>query len=128
MATPGQLSAGVVDLPEEGRSKLISLLTFDELPDYKEVLERAKEIAILCVTYAFHAYPAEAEKGDISAMIGGAPYLMAPLTDYLGKECIDACFAYTKRVSEEVHQMDGSVHKVNVFKHAGFVPAYSAIW
>jgi hypothetical protein len=30
-------------------------------------------------------------------------------------------FAYSERVSEEVHDADGSVRKINVFKHLGFV-------
>ncbi|MFR4518417.1 MAG: hypothetical protein ACLT40_00460 [Fusobacterium sp.] len=31
-----------------------------------------------------------------------------------------ALYAYSERVSEEVHQPDGTVKKVNVFKHLGF--------
>lgn len=31
-----------------------------------------------------------------------------------------AYYAYSERVSEEVHQPDGTVKKVNVFKHLGF--------
>lgn len=31
-----------------------------------------------------------------------------------------AFYAYSERVSEEVHQPDGTVKKVNVFKHLGF--------
>jgi len=31
-----------------------------------------------------------------------------------------AYYAYSERVSEEVHQPDGTVKKINVFKHLGF--------
>lgn len=31
-----------------------------------------------------------------------------------------AFYAYSERVSEEIHQPDGTVKKVNVFKHLGF--------
>lgn len=36
---------------------------------------------------------------------------------HLGKRSV---YAYSERVSEEVHQPDGTVKKMNIFKHLGF--------
>ena len=55
-------------------------------------------------------------------MIGGALWLMAPLSFYLKSAGINPVFAFSKRESvEEV--IDGKTVKTNVFKHVGFVEA-----
>jgi hypothetical protein len=56
-----------------------------------------------------------------AVMIGGAPYLMGPLTDALKDLGIEVCFSYSERVSVESSLPDGSVTKTSVFKHVGFV-------
>ncbi len=109
-ATPEQISAGVTDLPEHIRSELIALLTFEELPTIAQICARAETICALI----------DAPVGT-SIMIGGAPYLMKPLIESLQKRGYHAVFAFSKRISEEVAQADGSVKKVSMFKHAGFV-------
>lgn len=112
-ATPEQLAVGVVDLPtHERRSHLQGLLTFAGLPSRDEVEQRAKMIARL------------AEDGPCErAMIGGAPYLMAPLERALLAIGITPVYAFSVRDTAEERQPDGSVRKVNVFRHAGWVPA-----
>jgi len=58
-----------------------------------------------------------------AVMIGGAPYLMGPLTNVLKGLHLDVLFAFTQRESVEVPQEDGSIKKVAVFRHTGFVKA-----
>ena len=100
VATPEQISAGVTDLPEHIRSELIALLTFEELPTIGALIDAPIGTSI---------------------MIGGAPYLMKPLIESLQKRGYHAVFAFSKRISEDIAQADGSVKKVSMFKHAGFV-------
>jgi hypothetical protein len=54
-------------------------------------------------------------------MIGGAPYLMGALEKAL-RECgFTPVYAFSKRESIDQPQPDGSVRKVAVFRHLGFV-------
>ena len=126
-ATTEQVAAGVVDLPLEQRSALASLLTFDTVPTRGEVEDRARAISLLALTWFCetdqhmpedygHDGAALAE-----AMLGGAPYLMATLERALLEHGLEPVYAFSKRESVEQQQPDGSVRKVNVFKHAGFV-------
>ena len=55
-------------------------------------------------------------------MIGGALWLMNPLIEEL-ENIGTPLFAFTKRVVEEIKQPDGSIKKIAIFKHEGFVPA-----
>jgi hypothetical protein len=56
-------------------------------------------------------------------MIGGAPYLMAPLERSLRSVGVYPVYAFSVRESVEQTAPDGTVRKTNVFRHAGFVPA-----
>lgn len=114
-ATPEQIAQGVGDLnPHHGEiQQLKALLTFESLPTAEEVYERAYAIAALAQSYFVD-----------TAMIGGAPYLMGALERALNKVGIKPVYAFSERVSEEQVQEDGSVHKVNVFKHIGFVEVW----
>ena len=59
----------------------------------------------------------------VSAMIGGAPYLMGPLEQALKENNIDPLYAFSKRISSEYVDEEGNVRKEMVFKHLGFVEA-----
>ena len=120
-STADQQAAGVVDLPESARGSLQNLLTFDSLPSDYDLYERAVAIAQL----AEDNIPAGEYNCpyDVSAMIGGAPYLMGWLERELAKKRIHPVYAFSKRVVEEKHNQDGTVSKVAVFKHEGFVRA-----
>ena len=107
-ASPEQLDAGVVDLCEEDRSKLKELLTFDRIPSWMAVNNRAAEIVGLLFS--------RSGNGHSKAMIGGAPYLMAPLEHHLKKAGIEPFYSFTKRMVEE---KDGV--KISTFRHEGFV-------
>ena len=136
-ATPEQLDAGVVDLPDSYRTRVIEALTFDEIPDGTEIAYRVNAIAFivscyilgrLCPTDSFKDITKKWGDNNIedenvkvfnhSFMIGGAPFLMSTLEEelsYLGT----VLYAFSKRVS-----MDGANgEKVSKFKHIGFVKA-----
>jgi hypothetical protein len=118
LATPEQIEAGVVDLPAEMRDRLVEALTFNELPAPEEILGRAAQLAELAVSYCDKSGPYPPD-----AMIGGAMWLMGPLALELRLRGIEPMFAFSVRETEEVAQPDGTVKKVSVFRHAGFVPA-----
>ena len=109
-ATADQVVAGVVDLPEQEREVLKDLLTFDEPPTHREVVERAAQIVALT-----------RDHGAERAMIGGAPYLMGPLERLLKAWGVQPFYAFTRREVVEEELPDGSVNKRAVFRHAGWV-------
>ena len=113
VATPEQIAAGVVDLPQEQREKLIELLTFEELPTSGEIRERVEGILNIVASIA---------KPQSKVMIGGAPYMMGVLQNQRRLHNYVPVFAFSKRVSLE-EMVNGSVKKVSIFKHEGFVEA-----
>jgi len=106
--TPEQVQAGVVDLPANHRAALRGLLTFDTLPTEAEITRRAAAIADLAT-------------GHDSSMIGGVPFLMSALEHALRRRGVQPLYAFSERVSTEAAQPDGSVRKVQIFRHQGFV-------
>ena len=132
-ATPEQVAAGVFDLPQSLRGDLSALLTFDAIPGVEEIKARAHDIAFMAARLASAADRDEEKDGELaendrgafalSAMIGGAPYLMAPLEAALRNHGLEPVYAFSVRESVEQMMPDGTVRKVNVFRHAGFVPA-----
>lgn len=121
-ATAEQADAGVADLPAEMRADLIKLLTFDRLEEaVNEVTERAEKIAALAEEYLDVIGVKIINR---AALVGGAPFLMAPLEGALRRRAINPVYAFSKRESIEERLPDGSVRKTAVFRHAGFVPAF----
>jgi hypothetical protein len=113
-ATPDQAKAGVIDLPEDQWAHIKEALTFNDLPDATEIEERALYIALKAVVIGH-------DVGATHAMIGGAPYLMAPLEQALEDYGIHPVYAFSQRETEEQTQEDGSVRKVATFRHLGFI-------
>lgn len=114
-ASEDQKSDGVFDsseISEEFESEVKRLLTFEELPDEKTIWQRAMALADYCK-----------ELGVGTALIGGAPFFMGPLSEVLKSRGVDPLFAFSKRESIE-KQVDGKTVKTSSFKHAGFVPAF----
>lgn len=111
-STPDQRAAGVFDLDEVDKERLVELLTFTSLEDCDahEIKSRATQIVALALKH----------KPD-AAMIGGALWLIAPLAKALRKHGIKPLFAFSKRESVETTDDDGNVVKKSVFKHRGFV-------
>lgn len=121
-ASADQIAVGVVDLAGEALADLKEALTFGELPDEQEIRARAEHIAELACYNDMGG-----DEGDSpmpqQGMIGGALWLMAPLAAELMARGIEPVFAFSVRETKEQEQSDGSVRKVAVFRHAGFVQA-----
>lgn len=105
--TPDQVKVGVHEPVH--KDKVQSLLNFTSIPTEMGMRSRAEKLAYMAK-----------EDGYSAAMIGGAPYFMAILEDELKKKGIKPMYAFSIRESHEVEQEDGSVKKINVFRHAGF--------
>ena len=120
-ASPEQIAVGVVDLPAQVAESVRALLTVDALPTRQEIEARCADIAQhACWNHL------GGDDGDdphpSQAMIGGAPWMMRALEDALADYGIKPVYAFSVRQSIEQSQPDGSVRKINVFRHAGFVP------
>ena len=111
-ASADQIAVGVSDLPEADRAHLVRLLTVDALPTRAEIEARCDDIATLASLH---------EPVAAQAMIGGAPWMMSALESALLDVGIEPLYAFSVRESMDQHQPDGSVRKVAVFRHAGFV-------
>jgi hypothetical protein len=109
-ATADQIAAGVVDVAPEHKQRLEELLTFHAPPKFDEIQRRADELAELAESY-----------GANDAMIGGAPWLMSALESALMDKWITPCYSFSVRDCVEREMPDGSVQKVNRFKHVAFV-------
>lgn len=94
------------------RDMIKGFLTFENLPTRREIEACAYTLARIAVGQkATHA------------MIGGAPYLMSTLEHALKYYGVQPLYAFSKRESVEKTMDDGSIQKVSVFKHAGWVEA-----
>jgi hypothetical protein len=106
-ASAEQRAEGVFPLPPKEHEQLVELLTFTTLPTQEDIAVRVKGISRLLNL-----------SGYDKAMIGGAPYLMGPLTAALKESGCTVVFAYSARVSAE-DPVTGI--KTSTFKHLGFV-------
>jgi len=70
---------------------------------------------------AFYIARVAYKLGYKKAMIGGPPYLMSALEKALCQYGIEPLYAFSIRESKEVRKEDGSVEKIAVFRHKGFV-------
>lgn len=109
--TAEQAAQGVFSPEDPANVAVIrTLLTFDTLPTKAEIEARAQTLAQIA-----------SEEGADAAMIGGAPYLMGALENALKARGIKPLYAFSIRESVEKTLPDGSIQKVNIFKHQGFV-------
>ena len=120
-ATPEQKAQLVVE-PRMTKEKIRKLLTFEEIPSKEEIESRATKLAEIAASEAsFYAGDTDNEIWITRVMIGGAPYLMGALENAL-RECgFTPVYAFSKRESIDQPQPDGSVKKIAVFRHIGFV-------
>jgi hypothetical protein len=120
-ATAQQKAAGVWDLPDYLRKEIIQELSFEEIPSKEELAARAAVITgIAARASAIISLDGVIPIGR-EMMVGGAPYLMGPLETALRQEGFLPVYAFSKRESVDEPQPDGSIKKVSVFRHAGFV-------
>lgn len=117
-ASPEQVAAGVVDLSDAGRQVLGRWLTFDSLPTADQLVERAELIAQAATGDSLSV---DVLPGCMFAMLGGAPFFMSALENALIERGITPLYAFSVRASTEETLPDGTVRKVNTFKHLGFV-------
>lgn len=109
VATAPQLAAGVVEPDAETKARIRELLTFTEIPSAGNIDLRA-------------ALLANVAEGYDAAMVGGAPYLMPALARRLMEIKVKPLCSFTERKSvDRPNEKDGSVEKVSVFEHIGFV-------
>jgi len=136
LATPSQREEGVWE--PKRKQDVVRELTFQSLPDKSEIQRRAENLAYIAVL-EWDDWIAEnvqvSDQGEIISvageqtenlpkqyvMIGGAPYLMAPLEQKLKRDGMIPVYAFSKREVEETKLPDGSVEKKIVFKHLGFI-------
>lgn len=108
--TEKQLEAGVVEPAPEDKKVIRQLLTFEKIPSVGDIYYRAIKLTDVAKKYSAS-----------SALIGGAPYLMAELELMLKVNGIIPVYSFTRRRVQERKREDGSVEKVTVFEHEGFV-------
>jgi hypothetical protein len=120
-ATDEQKAQLVVE-PRMTKEKIKKLLTFEEIPTKEEIESRATKLAEIAVSEAsMYAGDTDNMIWITRVMIGGAPYLMGALENAV-KECgFTPVYAFSKRESIDQPQPDGSVKKIAVFRHLGFV-------
>lgn len=114
-ATSEQLEDGVFEACDFDKQAIRELLTFDSIPTLRELHGRADRLAYVIANACW-------EWDCSTALIGGAPFFMSSLEDALFSYKITPVYAFSQRVSVEETQSDGTVRKVNQFKHLGFVP------
>lgn len=120
-ASPEQVAQGVVDLPHEQRTHLVRLLTVESLPSVEDILHRCDDIAELALHNGLGSDEGDDPQPE-RAMIGGAPGMMGQLEAALRGVGVQHVYAFTKRVSVEEQEMDGTVRKTAIFKHVGWWP------
>lgn len=108
--TEEQKKDNIQELPAPLSKQVRELLTFIAPPTLADVQQRAEQLAELAVT-----------AGAEGAMLGGAPFLMAQLTQSLKQRGVRTYFSFSLRRSKEVHQPDGRVEKHSVFSYEGLV-------
>ena len=120
--TTDEQTAQLVVEPRMTKEEIRKLLTFEEIPSKEEIESRATKLAEIAVSEAsMYAGDTDNEIWITRVMLGGAPYLMGALEKAI-RECgFTPVYAFSKRESEEIPQPDGSVKKIAVFKHVGFV-------
>ena len=111
---PATPTHGIVELDLADASILQEALAFKTLPTQADLEARAETIAWLAGTRLARAKAP-------CAIIGGAPYLMAPLERALLRKGITPLHAFT--VCELVSEVlpDGSTREVSSLRHGGFV-------
>lgn len=109
-ATQDQIAAGVIDLTGSALQALKYNLIFSRMPNKKSIKARAERIAALAEAHGFK-----------KAMCGGAPYLMSALESALKDKGIIPVYTFAERVYHDEMQPDGTVKKVSIFRHQGFI-------
>lgn len=97
------------------RAQVSRLLTFPNLPTSGDLADACNGLQAICRTVRSE-YPTATK-----VMIGGAPWLMPLLEISLRNAGFRVLYAFSVRQSVDQVQEDGSIRKVAVFRHTGFV-------
>lgn len=110
--TTEQIEMGVVPNSPLDQNVIKQLLTFDEPCTNEEMYRRALFLVNKVKS-----------SGYTKCMIGGAGFFMSTLEKALTAQGIKYLHAFSQRVvvGERV-KPDGTIEKINEFKHIGFVP------
>ncbi|MBQ3932966.1 MAG: hypothetical protein II653_04360 [Lachnospiraceae bacterium] len=108
---------------KEAREDILEALTFNEIPTKEEIRNKAKTLATIAKATLNQAENLSGIHARYYALIGGAPYLMNALERALKEEGVTPLYAFSKRVSVETTQPDGSVIKTAKFVHEGYIEA-----
>ena len=92
-------------------------LNFTEMPTAEIIEDRAYGM-FDCL---MQMLPPDVNPEDCTVLLGGAPFFMSACERAATRYGFKYCYAFSKRVSEEVKQPDGTVKKVSVFKHEGWI-------
>ncbi|MDO5481151.1 MAG: hypothetical protein Q4F60_02285 [Candidatus Saccharibacteria bacterium] len=111
-ATTDQLEAGVIE-PDFGKEFIKELLTFEQHPTETEIRNRARRLAATALDIS------RGKRGKV--MIDSASCLTPALIVELKKMGFTPLFSVTRRRTEKVVQSDGSVRKLAVLRHIGWV-------
>lgn len=93
-------------------------LTFDTMPTAQDVYVKAVDMFKKLVSVLEHE---GIYAHDCTVLLGGAPFFMSVCEEMALHYGFHYCYAFSKRTSEEVKQPDGTVKKVSVFKHEGWI-------
>jgi hypothetical protein len=120
--TTDEQEAQLVVEPRMTKDKIRELLTFEEIPSKEEIELRAEKLARIAVSEASHyAGDTDNEVWITRVLIGGAPFFMGALEKAVREMGFQPVYAFSKRESVDIPQPDGSVKKIQVFRHLGFV-------
>lgn len=108
---------------KEARADILEALTFNEIPTKEEIINKAKTLSTIAKATLDQARNLSGLDVKFYALIGGAPYLMSALEKELKEDGVIPLYAFSKRVSVETAQPDGSVIKTTKFMHEGYIEA-----
>ena len=108
-ATPQQIKQHVIEPSKEDKREIKNALSFNEIPSRDEISNRITRLSFIVEKY-----------NPTSVMIGGASFLIFPLEKKLRQKWL-VFHAFSKRVSTERKNADGTITKMSTFKHVGFV-------
>ena len=112
--TPAPEQGDFVRLTNEETARLRALMEFTELPSAHHEVRAAAEAVAEAVDH-------HRSSACRRVVIGGAPFLMCALQTALTERGWEVAYAFSVRESVDVPQTDGSVRKVAVFRHKGWV-------
>lgn len=93
-------------------------LNFDEMPTADVIDGRAYQMfdCVIAMLESTGIYT-----GDCTVLLGGAPFFMSACEKVALSYGFQYCYAFSKRISQETIQADGTVKKISKFKHEGWI-------